>query len=132
MWKFFNIGVVFFKNSTDLLLTQIIFYAIIPTIEECGRNIFILSVFALNGSCRNRAVQIPDFAYRNRQNQKEERVDSPQLSDTLGHSVRAEPVPGGTSLCFSGRGKARYNLIFFISLGGNKHEKAKQTRLHAR
>lgn len=70
MWKFFNIGVVFFKNSTDLLLTQIIFYAIIPTIEECGRNIFILSVFALNGSCRNRAVQIPDFAYRNRQNQQ--------------------------------------------------------------
>lgn len=97
MWKFFKIGAVFNKNSTDFLLTQIIFCVIIPTMEECGRNIFILSVFVLNGSCRNRAVQIPDFAYRNRQNHKEERVDSPQLSDTLGfpyapNRCRAEQV----------------------------------------
>lgn len=112
MWKFFKIGAVFFKNST-VFLTQIIFCIIIPKIKQYSGKIFILSVFALNGSCRNRAVQIPDFAYRNRQNQKEEGGDSPQLSDTLGHSARAEPVPGGTSLCFSGRGKTRCNLIFF-------------------
>lgn len=85
MWKFFKIGAVFFKNST-VFLTQIIFCIIIPKIKQYSGKIFILSVFALNGSCRNRAVQIPDFAYRNRQNQKEERVDSPQMSDTLGFS----------------------------------------------
>lgn len=40
-------------------------------------------------------------------------------------------MPGETSLCFFGRGKTRCNLIFFISLGENKHEKVKQIRLHA-